>query len=155
MASTAPISHPSQYMIATTRQITPVAEHKPKAASTEPTHAGKHASSPLPKIVMSTGSSSRGCAVNTDTVATQIASDSSRLQRALSTPATPNMSLRHSCSSQTKWFVFLACKYHSPMISMKICFQCSHVWKPLCRAEDCGRPASCSWMKVSHWRKSE
>lgn len=41
------------------------------------------------------------------------------------------------------------------MISMKICFQCSHVWKPLCRDEVCGRVASCSWMKFSHWRKSE
>lgn len=38
----------------------------------------------------------------------------------------------------------------SPMISMKICFQCSQVWKPRCRAEDCGREASCSWMKFSH-----
>lgn len=37
-------------------------------------------------MVMSTGSSSRGCAVNTDTAATQMARDSSRLQRALSTP---------------------------------------------------------------------
>lgn len=42
-----------------------------------------------------------------------------------------------------------------PMISMKICFQCSQVWKPRCSAEDCGREASCSWMKFSHWRKSE
>lgn len=44
---------------------------------------------------------------------------------------------------------------HSPIISMKICFQCSQVWKPRCRAEDRGREASCSWMKFSHWRKSE
>lgn len=40
----------------------------------------------LPRMVMSTGSSSKGCAVNTDTAATQMARDSSRLQRALSTP---------------------------------------------------------------------
>ena len=40
----------------------------------------------LPRMVMSTGSSSRRCAVNTDTAATHMARDSSRLQRALSTP---------------------------------------------------------------------
>jgi len=37
-------------------------------------------------MVMRTGSSSRRCAVNTDTAATQMARDSSRLQRALFTP---------------------------------------------------------------------
>lgn len=54
-------------------------------------------------------------------------------------------------SSAPLWHVIS----YLPMISMKICFQCSQVWKPRCRAEDCGRAASCSCTKFSHWRKSE
>lgn len=48
-----------------------------------------------PIMVKSTGSSSRGCVVNTDTAATQMPGDSSRLQRALSTPTIAHSYILH------------------------------------------------------------
>lgn len=40
----------------------------------------------------------------------------------------------------------------SPMISMKICFQCSQVWKPRRRAEPSGNVCSCCCRKLSQRR---
>lgn len=108
----------------------------------------------LPRMVMSTESSSRGCAVNTDTAATQMTRDSSRLQRALSTPANSITSDFHLLVPINPLSAFRNKHYltltDSPIISMKICFQCSQVWNPRFRAEDRGSEASCSWMKFSH-----
>lgn len=55
-------------------------------------------SSVLPRMVSSIGSSRSGWAVKTDTAATQMARDRSRLQRALSTP-TENPQRRESVST--------------------------------------------------------
>lgn len=41
---------------------------------------------------------------------------------------------------------------HLPIISMKICFQCSQVWKPCRRAEPSGKRWSCCCRNVSHFR---
>lgn len=41
---------------------------------------------------------------------------------------------------------------HLPMISMKICFQCSQVWKPRRRAEPSGNVCSCCCRKLSQRR---
>lgn len=41
---------------------------------------------------------------------------------------------------------------YPPMISMKICFQCSQVWKPRRRAEPSGKVCSCCLRKLSQRR---
>lgn len=96
MASTAPISQPSQYMMATTRQITPD-KHQQNLNVHERISGQAHCKvqDVLPIMVMSTGSSSRGCAVNTDTAATQMPRDSRRLQRAVSTPTSSHGHILH------------------------------------------------------------
>lgn len=117
MASTAPISQPSQYMTATTRQITPDASQKLKIRKTDLFNFKMHfwVSLPniqlhiLPRMVMSTGSSSSGCAVNTDTAATQMPRDSSRLQRALSTPTSKYDQILHAVAWHTDIKPHLTC----------------------------------------------
>lgn len=151
MASTAPISQPSQYMMATTRQITPAkrtttqtsrdrtSRRRPDSKATSLTCDGEEHWQQQQRMG---GEHGHGC--------------HTYAQRQQETPKGTLHTCRHNSNSV---FCFFFSRHDAvrpiPMISMKICFQCSHVWKPRRSPEVSGREASCSWTKFSQRRKSE